>query len=451
MTATRQLSNRATESVSIKDYGAAGDGVTDDTAAFTAAYNDANNNGRALHLPHGTYKITSPIPCGGEIYGDSRRYHGATIYPVGCSIFDTSGNVSFNPQNRTKFRNIRVDCSALGATVPAFKLWYTYSVELDGIFFDLFTGSQDLISLKQSFDLLVNKCVIAQTNGTGGTGVYIEDATVTMINNDIEGWNSGIKTAGGTHGGGSSNYNTLVSIFGGYFEANGNHINCTHGAQAQVSIYSPNIRIINAQNGVRIYAPNVTVVSPNVEIDGTGGYAVVLDGVKGQNGQFFNTNLIGVDESKVLDTYHWATHSPSANGFGAATGTNSVRRNQVTKLLTLSDNVATTSISMYVPAADWCQGTLKLSLYKGYSGYCEYREYNVTLFGISSNINADFSVNKTVTLGNTYGNSLTVAGAVSTNDYIVTVTCDLNGVLAGQTIPLVATFDYQCTGPVAVY
>ena len=106
---------------------------------------------------------------------------------------------------------------------------------------------------------------------------------------------------------------------------------------------------------------------------------------------------------------------------------------------------------MYVPAAEWCQGTLKLQLYKGFSGYAEYREYNVTLFGIASNINNDFSVNKSVTLGNTYGNVLTISGAPSTNDFVVTVTCDLNGVLAGQTIPLVATFDYQCTGPVAVY
>ena len=37
MTHARNLSNRSTDFVSVKDYGAVGDGVTDDTAAFTAA------------------------------------------------------------------------------------------------------------------------------------------------------------------------------------------------------------------------------------------------------------------------------------------------------------------------------------------------------------------------------------------------------------------------------
>ena len=448
---TTTVQAKLRETVSIKDYGAVGDGTTDDTAAFTAAYNATNNTGRCLFLPKGVYKITSPILCSGEIFGESRRYHGATIYPVGCSVFDTSANVSFNPANRTKFRNIRIDCSALGATVPAFKLWDTYSVELDGIYFDFFSGTQDLLSMKRSFDVLVNKCVIGHQTASGGNGVYIEDATVTMTNNDIEGFSSGVKTAGGSHAGGSGNYNTLVTILGNYFEANGNHINCTHGKYASVSVISPNIRIVNAQNGVRVFAPNVTVVSPNVEIDGSGGYAINVDGVKTQGGAFFNVNLIGCDESKILDTYNLATHSPSGNGLGAATGTSSIRRNQVSKQLTLADNVATTGISFYVPNASWCQGTLKLSLYKQSTGYTEYREYNVTINGTSGSMNYDFSSNKSVTVNNSQGCTLTISGANSTNDFIVTVTCDLAGIFAGTTIPLVMTFDYQCTGPVAVY
>jgi hypothetical protein len=47
------------ETVNVKEFGAKGDGVTDDTAAFSAALDAAN--GKTLYLPPGTYKISSAI------------------------------------------------------------------------------------------------------------------------------------------------------------------------------------------------------------------------------------------------------------------------------------------------------------------------------------------------------------------------------------------------------
>jgi hypothetical protein len=54
------------ESVSVKDFGAVGDGVADDTAAFAAAL----VMGKAVYAPAGTYKATFTIPYGGILYGD---------------------------------------------------------------------------------------------------------------------------------------------------------------------------------------------------------------------------------------------------------------------------------------------------------------------------------------------------------------------------------------------
>jgi hypothetical protein len=73
------------ESVSVKDFGAVGDGVTDDTAAIQAALDalDGTNSGGRLYIPTGTYIVSSTllyqqtslskINPGIEIYGDGRR------------------------------------------------------------------------------------------------------------------------------------------------------------------------------------------------------------------------------------------------------------------------------------------------------------------------------------------------------------------------------------------
>jgi len=54
---SRTVTSKLQESVSVKDFGAVGDGTTDDTAAIQAAI----NTGASVYLPTGTYKITSTL------------------------------------------------------------------------------------------------------------------------------------------------------------------------------------------------------------------------------------------------------------------------------------------------------------------------------------------------------------------------------------------------------
>ena len=79
--------------LNVKDYGAVGDGVADDTSAIQAALNDSAPNRKAVYIPAGNYKTTQPLNVtvgglgyGGKIYGDG--YASTITYypPVGGSV-----------------------------------------------------------------------------------------------------------------------------------------------------------------------------------------------------------------------------------------------------------------------------------------------------------------------------------------------------------------------------
>jgi hypothetical protein len=73
---TRTLQNKLRDTVSVKDFGAVGDGVADDTAAIQAAINTGLN----VFIPAGDYKITSTI---NAIPASSTNTPKRTIYGVG--------------------------------------------------------------------------------------------------------------------------------------------------------------------------------------------------------------------------------------------------------------------------------------------------------------------------------------------------------------------------------
>ena len=61
------------DTVSVKDFGAVGDGVTDDTAAIQAAY-AAMPSRSSLYFPSGTYRTTAQLTFAGAkrpaLFGD---------------------------------------------------------------------------------------------------------------------------------------------------------------------------------------------------------------------------------------------------------------------------------------------------------------------------------------------------------------------------------------------
>ena len=106
----RTVKSKLQETVSVKDFGAVGDGVTDDTTAFVNAML-ALPNGGTVYVPNGDYKITKFfIRPWISIMGESRvntviyPYNTTTQYAIGVDgPYNRLENLSINGTNSTGY------------------------------------------------------------------------------------------------------------------------------------------------------------------------------------------------------------------------------------------------------------------------------------------------------------------------------------------------------------
>lgn len=120
--ALTKVTNRMTEgaAVNVLDYGAVGDGTTDDTAAIQAAIDSSANH---IYLPEGDYVITGiTVPSATTITGDGggiTSYTSRLIYAGSGVAVDLSGT-SGTPTRKSVLRDFKIDCT--GSATAAVKL-----------------------------------------------------------------------------------------------------------------------------------------------------------------------------------------------------------------------------------------------------------------------------------------------------------------------------------------
>jgi hypothetical protein len=169
---TTTVQAKLRESVSVKDFGAVGDGVTDDTAAIqacidaVAAVSLTGVGSKIVFFPKGTYKITTTLlVAGSDIILQGEGIVSSLI--VNDSASATAIKFAFNPEATRMYGNgierIRVMVSAsLDSNATGIEVIHCDHFRM-----------QDCIVENHLINLLVNGCTVGSvTNCTFFTGQY---------------------------------------------------------------------------------------------------------------------------------------------------------------------------------------------------------------------------------------------------------------------------------------
>jgi len=228
----RTVDAKLKDTVSVKDFGAVGDGVTDDTAAIQAAVNAA----RTVLIPNGIYKTTSAL---------TLSIDGQSI--IGSGIYTTIIKKSFNGTGIliTGARAAVTDLILQGTTFTGDGIkilanaTHLYNLMIQGHGGNGVRIGSDIAGNNSNSWTMINVSCISN----GGHGVYCHDVDVnsnagtsinlTVLLNSGDGVNIGrsqVNTWVGTIAEGnigwgmqiipSINTQTLQNIIGGDFEAN---------------------------------------------------------------------------------------------------------------------------------------------------------------------------------------------------------------------------------------
>jgi Pectate lyase superfamily protein len=120
-TASRTMGERFADAVNVKDFGATGNGVTDDTAAIQAAENIANSRSCSVRFPRGTYLCGSKLYRNGNtVWCGDGAYLSVIKHPGGSATHDMVGVTSEDSTfNNIGFRDLGFDANRRSSSDPA--------------------------------------------------------------------------------------------------------------------------------------------------------------------------------------------------------------------------------------------------------------------------------------------------------------------------------------------
>ena len=208
------------QTVSVKDFGAVGDGVTDDTAAIQAAI-DALGAAGTVYFPRGTYVISSTVTvaAGNSISFLGENRQGTVLFSPLTSLSSTP-MIHWAGTSGTECQNVSVSNLRVHAR------WFQYGLKFDYCFpklvvrdVEVFKAANHGFYVNECWTASLYDCEVDGDNATDTYGIYVVNANnVALYNPRVYNMKSSAQSTGI---GATSAEN--FSIFGGNVE------NCPRG------------------------------------------------------------------------------------------------------------------------------------------------------------------------------------------------------------------------------
>jgi hypothetical protein len=307
------------ETVSVKDFGAVGDGATDDTTAIQATINAVNAltmNG-AVYIPSGTYKISTSlnVPYGVSIYGD-----GGTASILQCEDCDGLTFTTFSYQIGSMFyEDFGLTANSGTNRVGIVSLNSPTTTTQDGLYFNRlrFYGWNQCVVLSSTWNTTISNCVAQNINNFVTLGQSNGQTIGTRIINNRMTYASGGLGSGDKYAidiVGTTSFNESVhilqnQIFG--FVRNINAYQCTFlnvigndlsGSSIVIALLTPNggynicnnyIEVTGTGTGIVCSQQSVETHTTRTNIEQN--YFVAATG----------TALLGIEFNSTINTHQW--------------------------------------------------------------------------------------------------------------------------------------------------
>lgn len=239
--------------VNLLDYGAVGDGVTDDTAALNAALSAAVANYKCLFIPAGTYLITSnitvPTPSNvqrgftilgeGKHYGSILKFSGAAVttgltFTSGVGVYQYWGTIS----------EIEIQC--VSGAKRGMTFLYAHAPVISNVQFN--GGTEPALVMEHCNKPVVQECLFRNSGSSGTSQLWLNNCTAfTLQDNYIAS-----SAVGGASGVDIDRCNTGL-ILGGAIESTGVPIRIAEAAEGVLGCNDITIQSVNMENPTNCY------------------------------------------------------------------------------------------------------------------------------------------------------------------------------------------------------
>lgn len=202
----RAINLKLSEIVSVKDFGATGNGTTDDLVAFQNAISFCATSGAALFVPAGQYYLTNSITTPDAV----STGNGFIMYGEGLNsqlIFNTTNDCLKITTTGAAYQNYNVQIKDLYFTnrtaTPRSFIWNNKPVDsyILGCFFMDATVSTACVINDNAYGLTVEQCTFWRITGTGILLSQVADLSTysyvnSIINCDFSTLTNGIQVQG---------------------------------------------------------------------------------------------------------------------------------------------------------------------------------------------------------------------------------------------------------------